>query len=166
MVAVDPACAPILRIMLSGEDLRPWYQESKNKWLIFARRGIDIEQYPAIKAHLEGFRAQLEPKPDDWRGVDPTGHRVAWQGRKAGSYKWYETQDSVDYYPAFDQAKIFWPDIAKLPRFSLDVEGAYANNKGYIIVDPDLAVLAVLKSRVSWFCISQICTPLRLRGGI
>jgi hypothetical protein len=165
LVAADPACAPILRKMLSGENLRPWYQEDENKWLVFARRGIDIEQYPAIKAYLETFRTQLEPKPEDWTGSDATGRRIEWSGRKAGSYKWYEIQDSVDYYPAFDQPKIFWPDIAKLPRFSWDTEGAYVNDTGFCLAG-DPSILAILQSRVLWFCIGQLSTPLRLRGGL
>jgi hypothetical protein len=165
LVAADPACAPILRKMLSGEDLRPWYQQGDDIWLIFVRRGTDIDQYPSIKEHLDRFRTQLEPKPDDWSGVDPTGRRIEWLGRKAGSYKWYEIQDSVDYYPAFDQPKILWPDIAKLPRFSWNTDGAYVNNTGYILpVEPWM--LGILNSRVIWFCISQISTPLRLRGGL
>jgi hypothetical protein len=165
LVAADPACAPLLHNMLSGEDLRPWYQQGEGTWLIFVRRGTDIDQYPAIKEHLECFRAQLEPKPDDWSGVDLNGRRVEWPGRKAGSYKWYEIQDSVDYYPAFDLPKILWPDIAKLPRFSWNTDGAYVNNTGYILpVEPWM--LGILSSRVTWFCISQISTPLRLRGGL
>ena len=165
LVAADPACAPILRKMLSGENLRPWYQEDENKWLVFARRGIDIEQYPAIKAYLETFRTQLEPKPEDWTGSDATGRRIEWSGRKAGSYKWYEIQDSVDYYPAFEQPKILWPDIAKLPRFSWDTEGAYVNDTGFCLAG-DPSILAILQSRLLWFCVGQLSTPLRLRGGL
>jgi len=165
LVAADPACAPILRKMLRGEDLRPWYQTDEGNWLIFARRGIDIDRYPSVKAYQDPFRAQLEPKPDDWTGVDAAGRRVDWPGRKPGPYKWYEIQDSVDYYPAFDQPKIFWPDIANLPRFSWDADGAYVNDTGFILIgDPSL--LALLGSRLIWFCIGQLSTPLRLRGGL
>ena len=168
LVAADPGCAPLLRKMLRGEDLRPWYQEDEGRWLIFARRGIDIDRYPAVKTHLETFRSQLEPKPADWTGLDATGRRVEWPGRKSGSYKWYEIQDSVDYYPAFEQPKILWPDISKLPRFSWDEAGVYVNDKGFIVsVCPtDAWLLAVLQNRIQWFCISQMCVPLRLRGGL
>lgn len=41
-----------------------------------------------------------------------------WPGRKPGAYEWYEVQDTVDYYRAFDTPKVFWPDIAKSPRFA------------------------------------------------
>lgn len=163
LVAEDPGCAPILRRMLRGEDLRPWYQEDEGRWLIFARRGIDIAAFPSIQAHLEGFRARLEPRPEGWRG-----RPADWPGRKAGSYQWYEIQDSVDYYPAFDRPKILWPDIAKLPRFSWDATGLFTNDKCFLIDPggPDPHLLPLLQNRLQWFCLSQICTPLRLRGGL
>jgi hypothetical protein len=165
LVRADPGCAPILRRMLRGEDLRPWYYEDEGRWLIFTRRGIDIDRYPAVKAHLEAFRESLEPKPDGWREVDAQGRRRTWSGRKPGSYAWYEIQDSVDYYGAFDEPKILWPDIAKLPRFSWDTDGVYVGNTGYLMPgEPWL--LAMLSSRLLWFCISQLSTPLRLRAGL
>ncbi|HLV79847.1 MAG TPA: hypothetical protein VKT32_06170, partial [Chthonomonadaceae bacterium] len=81
-----------------------------------------------------------------------------------GQY-WWELRPS-DYYAAFDSPKIFWPDIAKLPRFSWDTEGKFTNNKGYIIPINDYALLGILQSRVIWFAVSQLCQPLRLRAGL
>ncbi|HVB21048.1 MAG TPA: N-6 DNA methylase [Ktedonobacteraceae bacterium] len=65
LVKDDPACATILKPVLRGEDLRPWYQENEGRWLIFARRGIDIENYPSVHTYLKQFRQQLEPRPGD-----------------------------------------------------------------------------------------------------
>lgn len=157
---IDATSAEIIKPLVQGEDLRPWYQEDEGRWLIFTRRGIDIELFPSVKAHLEQFRSQLEPRP-----ADLDAYR-SWPGRKAGAYKWYEIQDSTDYYKEFDKPKIFWPDIAKLPRFSWDETGKYGNDKGFIITGGDPALLAILQSRVTWFAISQICVPLRLRAGL
>ncbi|OGV78589.1 MAG: hypothetical protein A3K19_32135 [Lentisphaerae bacterium RIFOXYB12_FULL_65_16] len=165
LVAADPGCAPLLRRMLRGEDLRPWYQEDEGRWLIFTRRGVDIDRFPSIKAYLETFRSQLEPKPTDWTGVDASGRRIEWPGRKSGSYKWYEIQDSVDYYAVFDEPKILWPDIAKRPRFSWDTDGVYVNDTAFVM-PCEKWLLSVLASRVTWFCVSQLSTPLRLRGGL
>lgn len=160
LVHADPACASIIKKMLRGEDLRPWYQEDEGRWLILTRRGIDINKYPSIKAYLEAHRRALEPKPADWPSGKP------WLGRKGGSYKWYEIQDSVDYAVDFERPKLFWPNITKLPRFSWDASGYFINDKGYILCTDDPAILAFLQSRVCWFVISRICTPLRLRAGL
>ena len=41
------------------------------------------------------------PKPKDFAGDK-------WEGRKPGSYKWYEIQDAVDYYAEFEKPKIIY----------------------------------------------------------
>lgn len=143
LVKEGPACINIIKPMLRGEDLRPWYQENEGRWLIFTRRGIDIETYPSVKNHLQQFREQLEPRSNN---KDDTTSLL---GRKPGTYKWYEIQDSVDYHSEFDKPKIFWPDIARFPRFSYDNQGQFVNNKGYILLQnekgqTDLSLLPVV----------------------
>ncbi|MDP9470519.1 MAG: hypothetical protein M3Q71_07605 [Chloroflexota bacterium] len=71
-----------------------------------------------------------------------------------------------DYYHLFEQPKILWPDIAKLPRFSWDECGMFINDTGFFLPTEDLSLLALLQSRVLWFIISQMSQPLRLRGGL
>ncbi len=164
LVAADPTCAPLLRKMLRGEDLRPWYQTDEGNWLIvmpsgFTRKSSELTEeatawawlsahYPALSAHLAQFEKAARKRSDQ------------------GAF-WWELR-SCDYYPAFDQPKTFWPDIAKLPRFSYNEDGAYVNDKGFIISvsAEENWLLALLQNRVQWFCISQLCVPLRLRGGL
>lgn len=158
LIAEHPSSAEIIKPMLRGQDLRPWYQIKSGEYVVFTRQGIDIEAYPAIKNYLSGFRQALEPKPEDWAGE--------WEGRKSGSYKWYEIQDNVAYFAKFEKPKLMWPDIGKLPRFSHDTNGYYNNDKGFIIASSAYSLLANLNSRVAWFALSQTATPLRLRGGL
>jgi hypothetical protein len=145
--------------MIRGADMRPWYQEDEGRYLIFTRRGINLGDYPSVKAYLLPFQERLEPKPIDW-------DESHWKGRKSGSYQWYEIQDPVDYYDVFNGTKIFWPAIGKLPRFSWGEEEYLNNNSGHLIPTDDFSLLGILQSRVIWFAISQICTPLRLRAGL
>ncbi|MBL8132027.1 MAG: Eco57I restriction-modification methylase domain-containing protein, partial [Anaerolineae bacterium] len=161
LIAEDTRSAEIIKPLVRGEDLRPWYQIDSGEHLIFTRRGIDIDQYPAVKAYLERFRSRLEPKPPTW-----DAKHGEWQGRKAGSYRWYEIQDNVAYHVSFDSPKVLWAEIAKLPRMSLDSRGLYMNNKCYMVGSGSHSLLAVLQSRLTWFCISQIATPLAMRGGL
>lgn len=72
--------AEIIKPFLRGRDIKRWRMEPQDVWLIFTRRGIDIDTYPAVKRHLEGYRDKLEPKPADW---DDATHGQ-WEGRKAG----------------------------------------------------------------------------------
>lgn len=158
LIARDPRSAEIIKPLIQGTHLRPWYVEDSPEFLIFARRGINIEQYPAVHEYLSRFRSQLEPKPSDWDA------RQKWGGRKPGDYKWFELQDTVDYWQAFEQSKIVWPDISKLPRFSMDTAGRYLGNTGYFIPTADYYLLGVLSSWATWFFISKTSQPLRLRG--
>jgi superfamily II DNA or RNA helicase len=80
-----------------------------------------------------------------------------------GDY-WWELR-ACDYYDAFEQPKIVWPDISKLPRFSMDSGSHFLGNTGYMIPLENYFLLGLLSSWPMWFVISRICQPLRLRGG-
>jgi hypothetical protein len=122
--------------LIVGKDIRRWRIESKQKYLIFTRRGIDINNYPAIKNYLMQWKTELTPKSSSNQTV----------GRKAGSYKWYEIQDNVAYYDEFDKPKIVFPDIANEHRFTLDRECSYFANTAYVIPGEDLYLLGILNS--------------------
>ncbi len=158
LIEQDARSAEIIKQLVQGTHLRPWYVEHSEQFLIFSRRGIDIDQYPAIRDYLQAHRASLEPKPTDWQS------NKSWPGRKPGAYKWYELQDTVDYWERFETPKIMWPDISKLPRFSMDAENRYLGNTGYAIPGGDYYLLGVLSSWATWFYISKTAQPLRLRG--
>ncbi|MCY2964896.1 MAG: N-6 DNA methylase [Planctomycetota bacterium] len=158
LIAADSKSAQIIHPFVQGTHLRPWYAERSEEYLIFTRRGINIDDYPAIQDYLGQFRDRLEPKPLDW----PKNKK--WPGRKPGAYEWFELQDSVDYWRAFEEPKIVWPDISKLPRFSMDLEGRYLGNTGYAIPGLDYYLLGVLSSWTTWFYISKTAQPLRLRA--
>jgi hypothetical protein len=155
LIAKDKRSAEIIKPLLTGEDVRKWVFHRNNSWLIFARRGCDIESYPAIREHLSKWKAQLIPKKSPSETV----------GRKPGKYKWFEIQDDVAYYEIFDGPKIIFPDIAKGPRFCLDTEGHYLANTAYCLGTDDRFLLGVLNSRLFWFAISNISIPFGIRAG-
>lgn len=66
---------------------------------------------------------------------------------------------------AFEEEKIVWPDICKLPRFSMDAEKRCLGNTGYVIPGGDYYLLGILSSWATWFFISKTAQPLRLREG-
>lgn len=159
LLQADPASAQLIKPMVRGEDLRPWYQENEGRWLIFVHREVDITAYPAIRAYLEQFRERLEPRPKELDNGAP------WSGRKAGAYQWYQIQDTVEYAKEFEKTKIFYPDITKKPRFSWGEPNSYASNTGYFIPTEAHELLGILNSRVIWFVISYISQPLGERKG-
>jgi hypothetical protein len=163
LVAADPACAALLYPMRRGEDLRSWYQEDEGKWLIglphkwtaaTCRADLDEahawrnlqDRYPALAAHLAPF-AELARKRQD-----------------KGEY-WWELRP-CDYYEAFDAPKIFWPDIAKAPRFVWDESKTRIGNTAYFTSPATPYLLGVLASRATWFTISHLSQTFGERAGV
>lgn len=129
LIAADPKSAEIIKPFLRGRDVKRWRIESADKWLVFTRQGTNIDRYPAIKAHLEEYRSQLEPRPRTW----DEKRNGTWRGRKAGPYKWYEIQDTVAYWENFESPKIIVPEITNSNNFSFDGAGFYCVNKMSIL---------------------------------
>ncbi|EON79023.1 putative type IIS restriction/modification enzyme [Lunatimonas lonarensis] len=151
LIAEDPRSAEVIKPFLAGRDIKRYQQPTSDKFLIFTRRGIEIENYPAILSHLEKFRERLEPKPKDYKGSN-------WPGRKPGTYKWYEIQDAVDYYEEFEKEKIIIPAIVKSASYCLDVEGNYSNDKTTIIPIKDLVLLGIMSSKTIDFYLKSIAS--------
>ncbi|WP_220750483.1 MULTISPECIES: Eco57I restriction-modification methylase domain-containing protein [Jannaschia] len=148
LVQADPRSDEIIKPYLRGQDVERWSSPWDGLWMIFARRGIAIEDFPAIKHHLDGYRTQLEPKPDDWVPKSP---RDKWPGRKPGNYAWYEIQDSVEYWEEFSKPKIIYQAIQYYPNYALDREGFLLSNKAFFIAADDPALLATLNSPIGWW---------------
>lgn len=156
LIAEDGRSAEVIKPFLAGRDVKRYIAPKTDKFLIFTRRGIDIDQYPAILNHLEGFKKRLMPQPRDYIGKD-------WPGRKAGTYKWYEIQDAVDYYGEFEQGKILYQEIATYQAFTYDTSSVYCNNKIFFIPGASLGLLGLLNSKLVWFYLDKVAS--KLQGG-
>ncbi|HQU46626.1 MAG TPA: Eco57I restriction-modification methylase domain-containing protein [Pirellulales bacterium] len=144
LLADDPKCSEIILPYLRGQDIDRWASDWVGLWMIFARRGIEIDAYPSVKAHLSRFKKQLEPKPADWVGD-------RWPGRKPGTYRWFEIQDSIDYWREFAKPKIMYQDIAWRAQFCVDRRGMMGNNTIHFLPSDDSWILAVLNSPIAWW---------------
>jgi type I restriction-modification system DNA methylase subunit len=153
LIQKDQKSAEIIKPFIIGDEIRKYRINFNKKYLIFSRRGIKISDYPAILEYLKPFKNQLMPKPKDWQGE-------TWEGRKQGSYQWYELQDSVDYFQEFAKPKIIFPDIAKESRMTFDSTGLYVGNTGYIIPKNDLYLLGVLNSKLIFSYYKRIATVI------
>ncbi len=157
LIDEDPRSEELLKPFLEGKDFKQWHAQPRDIWIVFTRRGVDIEQYPAVQNYLEQFREQLEPKPKTW----PKGDK--WPGRKAGPYQWYEIQDTVAYFEEFEKPKIQYGHFSPSPLFHCNTNSAYSNDKSYIIPTDASFVLGLLNSKTYWFLMKALC-PF-VRGG-
>jgi len=145
LLSLDHSNETIIKPFLVGKDVKRYTKPVSQNYLIFARRGIEIDKFPSVKSHLEKFRNQLIPG----------------SGRKAGNYEWYEIQDTVAYYKTFEKAKIIYPNICGRPEFTYDTAGLYANQKCFIIPTDDKYLLGVLNSSITFFLFRNILPKLR-----
>jgi Eco57I restriction-modification methylase len=160
LIATDPTCQQFIRPFVQGTHLRPWYIEEDQQYLLALRSSANFrwpwsekpecaeqvfrETYPSVFERLSQFRDAAIKRTDQ------------------GEF-WWELR-SCDYWDTFGSAKIVWPDISKLPRFSMDTAGRYLGNTGYFIPTSDFYLLGVLSSWATWFFISKTSQPLRSRG--
>lgn len=130
LVAKDATSSNLLKPWLEGKDLERWHQVVCKKWIIFARQGLDLSEYPAIVEYLSTHREKLEPRPKNWR---PSKPNEKWLGRKAGTYRWWEIQDKTAYWAQFANEKIVSTKISSKPTFSVDRSGSILSNTAYMI---------------------------------
>ncbi|MBL0953577.1 MAG: Eco57I restriction-modification methylase domain-containing protein [Leptospira sp.] len=155
LVEEDPKSAEVIKPFLAGREIKRYATLDPKNYLIFTRRGIDIKKYPAVLKHLENFKTQLMPKPNNW----PADKE--WKGRKPGSYQWYEIQDAVDYYEEFEKEKIIYAEISIFGAFTLDTKNNYSDTTSYILAESSKPFLAILNSKIFNFQFQKISSEIR-----
>ncbi len=157
LIAEDPRSAKLIKPFLAGRDIKRYQRPSSDRYLVFTRRGVNVKEYPAIERYLRRFKERLMPKPKGWQGDK-------WKGRKPGSYRWYEIQDTVDYHAEFEKPKILWPGISgEVTAFAIDEEHYYGNDNNQVIITDDRYLLGILNSGLSRLVLRNICD--KVQGG-
>jgi type I restriction-modification system DNA methylase subunit len=131
LIKNDPKSSELIKPFLRGQDIKRWIPEWENMWIIFPRRDIDIDSYPAIKMHLQGFRPKLEAR--------------------SGKQLWWQYQAFPAFYELFDAPKIIYQVIQFHPQYAFDDSGMYENDKTYFLPTGDLYLLGCLNSSVMWW---------------
>jgi hypothetical protein len=148
--------------MRRGEDLRPWYQEDEGNWLIELPTKWTSKMFGAGLSEAAAWAALQSRHPSLAQHLAPFADAARKRGDK-GEY-WWELRP-CDYYDAFNGAKIFWPDLAKYPRFVWDEGNTRIGNTGYFTPAVSPYLLGVLASRVTWFAISRLSQSFGERAG-
>ena len=143
LVEDDPRSEELIKPWLRGRDIRRWKADSPGFYIIFANRGIKIDRYPAVEAHLRWFRSDLAKRA--------TAHL----------HPWYELQQPQEgIFHEFAQPKIIWPDITPEARFALDVTGSYLGNTSYVMPTRSEWFLPFLNSSLIEFILCQLTTSV------
>ena len=126
--------AELIRPILRGRDIKRYGYNWANLWLINTHNGIrgkleriHIEEYPAVKAHLDQYWDKISKRAD--KGETPYNLR------------------NCAYLEDFSKPKIIWKIIGSRLAFTMDKEGYIVNNACYLMTGKCLLhVLAFLNS--------------------
>ena len=73
---------------------------------------------------------------------------------------WWELR-AYAYYDQFNHTKIIYPYFNAERNFSFESNGAFSNDKSYLISSDNQVLLALLNSRALWFALSSMIPPVR-----
>ncbi len=151
-VTQDPRCAELLIPLLRGRDIERYCINWDGLWMIATFPAFDLREgnLPRpIYEHLRQYRARLEPRPTNWVGKK-------WDGRKPGSYKWFEVQDVIGYHGQFSKPKIIFQEIAVTLPFYYDQSREMFMDTTCFMITSDTealgALVAMLNSSIFRYC--------------
>lgn len=135
--------AEIIRPILRGRDIRRYGYEWADLWLINTHNGvkgslerIHIEDYPAIKQHLDYYWDKIESRAD--KGDTPYNLR------------------NCAYVDEFSKPKIVWGNLNTRGSYAMTPENMFINAPACMIVPGSQYLLAMLNSKVSDYYIRNL----------
>ena len=93
LISQDPRSAEIIRPVLRGKDIKRYSYAFADLWLIstFPSKHYDINDYPAIKKHLQSFGIKRLEQTGKVYVIN--GEKI--KARKKTNNKWFEVQDRL-----------------------------------------------------------------------
>ena len=132
----DEKSKEIIKPILRGRDIKRYNISWTGDWIIFTKRGVNIEKYPAIKNYLLKYKSELEPG----------------SGRKAGKYKWFEIQDITAFWPEFEKKKLIWTRLSNINAFAISENHEFSlDSTSFAVTSNPEYLLALLNSKVIFF---------------
>ena len=139
--------AELIRPILRGRDIKRYGYNWANLWLINTHNGIrgkleriHIEDYPAVKAHLDQYWDRISKRAD--KGDTPYNLR------------------NCAYLEDFNKPKIVWGEISDRSKFAFEAYGSFIPEATtFLMVGSDLPyLLCVLNSPLSEWFFSKVGT--------
>ena len=146
LIASDPNSAEILKPILRGRDVQRFRAQWAGMWVIDTHNGyedvppINVDDFPAVKAHLNQYYPQLRKRYD--KGRTPYNLR------------------HCAYHAEFERDKLVWMQLSPEGRFAYDEDRIFCNQKAFIVTGTNLKYLcAVLNSKVvTWLMVNTAVT--------
>ena len=144
LIDQDPKSEEIIRPILRGRDIKRYGYDFSDLWLITTHNGIkergikpiNINDYPAIKKHLDRFYGELSDRAD--RGDTPYNLR------------------NCAYMDDFSKQKIVWGNLNLKAAYSIAPEGFFVNAPCPMIVPANKYLLSILNSKLADYFIRSL----------
>ena len=148
----------LIRPILRGRDIKRYGYDWADLWLINTHNGIKgkldrihIEDYPAVKAHLDQYWDKISTRAD--KGDTPYNLR------------------NCAYLDDFSKPKIVYQELCRRgSAFSMDFENRFLGNTGYLLTSNSLSTAALqklctlLNSQIALYQLDVICTKFDETG--
>ena len=129
----------LIRPILRGRDIKRYGYEWANLWIINTHNGIkgklpriDVNEYPAIKAHLDQYWDKISKRAD--KGDTPYNLR------------------NCAYMEDFCKQQIVWIELSDNPKFALTQNIISANTVFFLTGEHILHLLGLLNSKlITWY---------------
>ena len=135
--------AELIRPILRGRDIKRYGYNWANLWLINTHNGIrgkleriHIEDYPAVKAHLDQYWDKISKRAD--KGETPYNLR------------------NCAYLEDFSKPKIVWGNLNLKPSYAIVEDNSFINVPSPMIVPASRYLLAILNSKLADYFIRQL----------
>jgi len=161
LIAEHASSAEILKPFLRGRDVKRWYVEFDELYLIKIESSSNKEHLWTGKSDMEAEITFSNAYPSIYKFL--SGCREKLEEREAqGKYFW-ELRPCI-YWQEFDNPKIIIPAITDNVSYSSDSQGFISNDKTSICVSNQVDyLLGLLNSKVLWWMIQQ--TAASRQGG-
>ena len=133
----------LIRPILRGRDIKRYGYEWAGLWLINTHNGIkgripriDINDYPAVKAHLDQYWDKISKRAD--KGDTPYNLR------------------NCAYMEDFDRPKIIWGNLNLKGAYSYAPKGMFINAPSSFIATNNIAILHILNSPIADYYIRSL----------
>ena len=144
LIAADPKSAEIIRPILRGRGIKRYGYDFADLWLINTHNGIkeqgilpvDVNKYPAIKAHLDQYYDVISKRYD--KGDTP-----------------YNLRNCI-YTDDFSRQKIVWGNLCLSAQYAYVENEVFINAPSTMIVGGTKYLLALLNSIVVDWYIRQL----------
>ena len=150
LIALSPNSVDIIRPILRGRDIKRYGYDFADTYLLNVHNGIrekgippiNIDDYPAVKAHLDQYWDKISVRDD--RGKTPYNLR------------------NCAYMDDFNKQKIIYPNMTKYLPFLFDDKNFFVNQKCFIITGQYIGFLtAFFNSSLFKYCFRDNFPELR-----